>query len=154
MNISNEIEQLIKELLRGSDGNSVDIQRNELAVKLGCVPSQINYVIQRRFTAEQGYIVESRRGGGGYIRVTRIEISKSDYLMHMLNAIGSKISARDMACFLQNCLDYNILENNTVSLISAATGDNALAPLQNPNRDEVRARIAKNILLALVQNNK
>ncbi|MBQ6932674.1 MAG: CtsR family transcriptional regulator, partial [Clostridia bacterium] len=70
MNISNTIAKLIMDMLE-ADGGSAEMQRNELAQLVGCVPSQINYVISSRFTPEQGYIVESRRGGGGYIRITR-----------------------------------------------------------------------------------
>ena len=73
MKISDSVANYILELLE-TDHGSAEIQRNELANILGCVPSQINYVITSRFTPEQGYIVESRRGGGGYIRITRITV--------------------------------------------------------------------------------
>ena len=77
MRISDSVAQYILDLLNQENGTA-EIQRNELANYLGCVPSQINYVLTSRFTPEQGYIVESRRGGGGYIRITRRRLSKSD----------------------------------------------------------------------------
>ena len=72
MKISDNIENFIRELF-GAE-NSIELRRNELASYFNCVPSQINYVIQTRFTTERGYIVESRRGGGGHIRITRVKI--------------------------------------------------------------------------------
>ncbi len=86
MSMSNEIAKMILEML--SDDGETEIQRNEMAQALGCVPSQINYVISSRFTPEQGYIVESRRGGGGYIRITRTKYdSTAAVLMHVVNSI-------------------------------------------------------------------
>ena len=83
MRISDVVAKYIMELLEESDGYA-EIQRNELANFLGCVPSQINYVITSRFTPEQGYVVESRRGGGGYIKITRKKISRSSAIMHII----------------------------------------------------------------------
>lgn len=82
MGISDNVAEYILELLQ-KDNGTAEIQRNELAGIIGCVPSQINYVLTSRFTPEQGYIVESRRGGGGYIRITRMRVSKSDMIMHL-----------------------------------------------------------------------
>lgn len=86
MNMSNEIANMILRMLE-NDGFT-EIQRNELAQTIGCVPSQINYVISSRFTPEHGYIVESRRGGGGYVRISRVSYDKGSALMHVVNSIG------------------------------------------------------------------
>ena len=80
MRMSDLVAQYILEMLEQQNG-SAEIQRNELAGNLGCVPSQINYVITSRFTPEQGYMVESRRGGGGYIRISRVKMDKGTALM-------------------------------------------------------------------------
>ena len=69
MRISDEITAYILHMLENADDGEAELRRNELAEELGCVPSQINYVLTSRFTPEQGYVVESRRGGGGYIRI-------------------------------------------------------------------------------------
>ena len=90
MRLSDEIAGLIMNMLESSDGTA-EIQRNDLAERIGCVPSQINYVLTSRFTPEQGYIVESRRGGGGYIRIRRISSSPAMTIMHIVNSIGTKI---------------------------------------------------------------
>ena len=80
MGISDTIAEFINELLR--DESSTEVQRAELASRFNCVPSQINYVISTRFSPERGYIVESRRGGGGYIRIIRVMPEPGDVLMH------------------------------------------------------------------------
>ncbi len=93
MRMSDIIEDFIKDLLKDED-DFVEIQRNELAEQFNCVPSQINYVIQTRFKPSQGYYVESKRGGGGHIRIKKINITKSNYLMHIIASLDDKITAR------------------------------------------------------------
>lgn len=93
MRISDSVANYILDLLNQENGTA-EIQRNELASYLGCVPSQINYVLTSRFTPEQGYIVESRRGGGGYIRITRMRLSRSDMIMHIVNSVGGQPGRR------------------------------------------------------------
>lgn len=89
MNITDLIVQQINQMLE-QDGGTIKIQRNELANKIGCVPSQINYVITNRFTVEQGYLVESRRGGGGFIQIMKINASNRETIFHIINSIGKK----------------------------------------------------------------
>ena len=74
MLISDNIARLIEKML-DDGGGFAELKRNDLASQLGCVPSQINYVITSRFTPERGYITESRRGGGGYIKIVRVKLS-------------------------------------------------------------------------------
>ena len=94
MRLSDEIAAYIYGILEQAEDGSAELQRNELAEKLGCVPSQINYVLTSRFTPEQGFVVESRRGGGGYIRIHRIRFDRrASLLMHTVNAIGERLSA-------------------------------------------------------------
>ena len=90
MKISDTIESFIRELLNESD-KSIELKRNELASYFNCVPSQINYVISTRFTTQRGYIVESRRGGGGHIKITKVNIDTNDTLRHILSNIGNSI---------------------------------------------------------------
>ena len=101
MKMSDLVAEYIVRQLNESDG-STEIRRNELADLLGCVPSQINYVITSRFTPEQGYIVESRRGGGGYIRITRVCTGKNAAIMHIVGSIGDSISANEARVILRN----------------------------------------------------
>ena len=91
MRMSDMIEEFIKELFSEED-SIVEIQRNDLAQQFNCVPSQINYVIQTRFKPSQGYYVESRRGGGGNIKIRKINITKSNYFMHIINSIEDRLT--------------------------------------------------------------
>jgi transcriptional regulator CtsR len=129
---------------------TVEIQRNELASKFNCVPSQINYVISTRFTADKGYYVESRRGGGGYISIKRLNIdSDNDYLMHIITSIENRISQLTAEVFIQNFVDYNIIKPREAMLLKAATSDKVLMLVPVERRDEVRAAILKNMLMGL-----
>ncbi len=92
MRMTDNVVQYILSLLEAEHG-SAEFRRNELAETMGCVPSQISYVIASRFTPEQGYLVESRRGGGGYIRITRIKRDTPTLLMHLVNSIGESFGS-------------------------------------------------------------
>ena len=101
MLISDYIASIIEEMLNDGDGIT-EVRRNDLAARIGCVPSQINYVITSRFTPERGYTIESRRGGGGYIRIVRAQMTRSEYLMHFFHAIGEELDERNAAVFTAN----------------------------------------------------
>jgi len=147
--LSDIIEEFLKELIIEEEG-TVEIQRNELASRFNCVPSQINYVISTRFTAEKGYYVESRRGGGGYISIKRVNPnSAGDYLMHIITSIGDKISQLTSEVFINNFVDYNIIETREAMIMKAATSDKALSDVPMDKRDDVRAAILKNMLMSL-----
>ena len=146
MRMSDIIEEFIKELFDEAD--SVEIQRNELAEQFKCVPSQINYVISTRFKPSQGYYVESRRGGGGHITIKKVNNTKSDYIMHIINNIGAEITSNEVDILISDFLTYNILETKEAKLLKVATSDNVLQ-LDKELKDKVRARILKNMLLNL-----
>lgn len=148
MNMSEVIENFIKRMLMHAEGETIDLQRNELASQLGCVPSQINYVISTRFTGEKGYIVESRRGGGGYIRISRMQLDKSDYLMHIINSMGDSITASEAAAYAENCFEKGYLTEREAQIILSAVSDAAVG-IAGDKKDEVRARILKNMLMRL-----
>jgi len=145
--ISDMIENFIKDLF--GDEDYIEIQRNDLAEYFNCVPSQINYVISTRFKPAQGYYVESKRGGGGYISIKKIKITKSNYLMHIISNIGEKITAQEVDIFISNFLSYEMITEKEAKLLKVATSDNILLVPTN-TRDELRARIFKNMLLNLV----
>jgi len=146
MRMSDIIEEFIKELFDEED--SIEIQRNELAERFKCVPSQINYVIATRFKPSQGYYVESRRGGGGHITIKKVNNTKSDYIMHIINNIGSEITSNEVDILISDFLTYDILEAKEAKLLKVATSDNVLQ-LDKDTKDQVRARIFKNMLLNL-----
>lgn len=146
MRISDNVANYIMNLLNETDGVA-EIQRNELASLLGCVPSQINYVITSRFTPEHGYIVESRRGGGGYIRIIRRQLSKSDMIMHIINSVGDALDAGTARAMLDNMYKTQVISDVETMMISAAISDQTLSMLIREDRDIVRASIFKNMLL-------
>ena len=146
MRMSDIIEEFIKDLFDEAD--SIEIQRNELAEQFNCVPSQINYVIATRFKPSQGYYVESRRGGGGHITIKKVNNTKADYIMHIINNIGNEITPNEVDILISDFLTYNILSETEAKLLKVATSDNVLQ-LDKNIKDKVRARILKNMLLNL-----
>ena len=148
MRISDSVAKYIMQLLNEADGTA-EIQRNELANVLGCVPSQINYVITSRFTPEQGYHVESRRGGGGYIRITRRQLSKSDVVMHIINAVGDSLDGGTARAMTENMLQNGVIDSEAASLLQAAASDKSLSLIPREFRDAVRASIYKSMLLVV-----
>lgn len=147
MKLSNLIEEFIKEMISTENGE-IELKRNELATHFGCVPSQINYVISTRFSPERGYIVESRRGGGGYIKITRVLPKPGNQMMHIVNAIGSYLSFTDASAIIQNCYDYDLISKKEAKLILAAITEKSL-PLKQPEQDYLRAGLLKNMLITL-----
>lgn len=144
MRISDIIEDFIKEMF--DDTDFIEIQRNDLAQHFNCVPSQINYVISTRFKPSQGYYVESKRGGGGNIKIRKVNTTKSDYIMHIINNIGKTLTSNDVDILISDFLTYKIVSKSEAKLLKVATSDNVLK-LDASIRDEVRARIFKNMLL-------
>ena len=148
MKMSDVIEEFIKDLF-DDEQDYVEIQRNELAEKFNCVPSQINYVISTRFKPSQGYYVESKRGGGGHIRIKKVNITKSSYLMHIIASIEDNLTQQNVDIFISNFLSYEMIEKEQAKLLKVATSDNVLTVSQ-PTRDFLRAKIFKNMLLNLI----
>ncbi len=147
MRISDVIEEFIKDLF-DEEKESIEIQRNELAEYFNCVPSQINYVIATRFKPSQGYYVESRRGGGGHITIRKVNNSKEDYIMHIINNIDKELTSNEVDILINDFLSYNIIDTKDAKLLKVATSDNVLQ-LPKQIKDQVRARIFKNMLLNL-----
>lgn len=148
MRMSDLVAQYITQMLDEQNG-SAEIQRNELAGNLGCVPSQINYVITSRFTPEQGYIVESRRGGGGYIRISRVKMDRGTAIMHIINSVGSSLDKATAEIMLNNMLGRKMLELQSAKIIATALSDRTLSQIEQDKRDAVRADLFKNMLLTL-----
>lgn len=149
MNLSNVIAAMISDMLEKS--NEIEIQRNILAQNIGCVPSQINYVLSSRFTPERGFIVESRRGGGGCIRITRIEPDSNTLLMNIVSSIGNSADEKLLRSHLANLEYQNLLSENDAGLILAATADSTMKCIPQEYRDTARAAIFKQMLLAAMQ---
>ena len=147
--MSDMIEDFIKDMF--DDDDSIEIQRNDLAEKFNCVPSQINYVIATRFKPTQGYYVESKRGGGGHITIKKVNITKSNYFMHIISSVGDKITAQDVDIFISNFLSYDMISKTEAKLLKVATSDNVIGAFAK-DKDALRASIFKNMLLNLVED--
>lgn len=149
-NISDLIEQYLKQMLQESSEGAVEIQRNELADRFSCVPSQINYVISTRFTLEKGYLVESKRGGGGYIRIQRVELPTLKAIqLHIDHTIGDRVDQQAAEGLIYQLEEAGIIEKREANLLRAAVSRDVIA-LKLPLRDELRARLLKAMLLALL----
>jgi len=149
MGISDIIAGFIDEMLSETDGIA-ELQRAELANRFNCVPSQINYVISTRFSPEHGYIVESRRGGGGYIRIKRVAMESELLIMHTINAIGDKVDANTAAALIANLRQSQAISGEEAILIMSAIGTSALRPANPLQRDTLRASILKQMLMHTV----
>ena len=146
MRVSDIIAGFIDDML-SETGGSAELQRAELANRFNCVPSQINYVISTRFSPEHGYIVESRRGGGGYIRITRVEMEPERLIMHTVNAVGERVDMNSAAALVANLRQSGAIGDAETRLILSAIGNNALRPAHPETRDAIRASILKQILI-------
>ena len=143
------IAEFILNAIEDSAEGFAELRRGALAERFSCVPSQINYVIATRFSPERGYMVESRRGGGGFIRITRVRQTPRELLMRTVNAIGDRLDVRTAAAFVSNLSDAELIDAPTARLLLAAVGDPALRPLAPADRDTLRASIFKQLLVTL-----
>lgn len=148
MRLSDSIEQFIKTMLTQEE-QEVELKRNELAEYFGCAPSQINYVLATRFTPDHGYIIESRRGGGGYIRIFRMQQDTGKQLVYLLNErIGDSISALSANHLIQQLQEREIVTPNEAAIMTAAVSAQSLSlPLPEALKDALRAKILKSMLL-------
>ncbi len=148
-NISDIIEQYLKHVLDSSGKEIVEIKRSEIADKFQCVPSQINYVINTRFTIERGYIVESKRGGGGYIRIMKIRINDRIQLINqILNAIGKRLSQSSAEDIVLRLADEEVISEREAKIMLSVI-DRSVLYIDLPDRDELRARMMKAMLTSL-----
>ena len=143
-NTSDSIEEYIKQLLAQS--GIVEIKRSNLADAFQVVPSQINYVIKTRFTESRGYIVESKRGGGGYIRIARVSFSDQHQMFdNLMGSIGECISEQVFTDLIQLLFDEKIISEREGNLILATASDEVLGK----DAPEIRARMLRKILQRL-----
>ena len=150
MGISDLIASFLQSSLDETGDGVLEVQRSDLAQRFNCVPSQINYVMSTRFSPERGYIVESRRGGNGYIRITRVRVDRETLLMHVINSLGLQVDLPSARAILGNLVEAGALEEDLGRTLLAAVGDKALAAVPRELRDQVRADILKNVLILQV----
>ena len=148
--LSDSIERFIKDLM--SEDARIELRRNELAQHFGCAPSQINYVLATRFSVDHGYLIESRRGGGGYVRIVRMhERDEGNLLDVLIKRVGNSVDEETAAAIIQHLLDCKLVTANEAALMRAATGRNALG-LPISSKDVLRAAVFKNMLIQVFRN--
>ncbi len=146
MRITDQITDTILRLL-DEQGGEIQIQRNDLASRLGCVPSQINYVITSRFTKEQGYIVESRRGGGGFVRIVRIDCTKPSLIMHVINSIGPGLDEASARMIVKSLYQNDAVTEEQARMMLAAIPEENFRGIPDPLRQEIRGNLLKSMLI-------
>ena len=149
MGMSDLIAGFIQSALDDANG-VLELQRSDLAQQFGCVPSQINYVMSTRFSPERGYIVESRRGGGGYIRITRVRVDRQTLLMHVINSIGDTLDLASARAIIQNLTESEAIVRAAGKALLSAVSDSALRTVPKEHRGPLRANICKQVLIHLV----
>lgn len=149
--LSDIIEGFIKEMLENSQQNVLEIQRNELANLFNCAPSQINYVLTTRFTVDKGYYIESRRGGGGFIKITRVDIDKNEYIKEAIkNNIKDNLTQKEAEEYIELFMERGFLSEREATLIRAAVNDRTI-PLDGETKNKIRAYLIKNMLLTIIE---
>jgi len=148
--LSDSIEKFIKELMSG--GAQIELRRNELSQHFGCAPSQINYVLATRFSVDHGYIIESRRGGGGYVRIVRMQPENDDNLLDtLLKRVGNTVNEETANAIIKHLYDLELLTRNEALLMRAGVSRNALSLPINA-KDILRAAVLRNMLLQVFRN--
>ncbi len=148
--LSDTIEKFIKELM--SEDVQVELRRNELAQHFGCAPSQINYVLATRFSVDHGYVIESRRGGGGYVRIVRMaQRPEGNLLSLLLNRVGSSVSEEVAVAIIKHLLDQKIVTLNEARIMRSAVDQSALT-LPVSAKDTLRAGVMRNMLIQVFRN--
>ncbi|MBH9968082.1 CtsR family transcriptional regulator [Rossellomorea oryzaecorticis] len=148
-NISDIIESYLKNVLDLSESEIVEIKRSEIADKFQCVPSQINYVINTRFTIERGYVVESKRGGGGYIRIMKVKAHDQVHLIDQLVSLVTKaVSQTTAADIIFRLVEEDIISAREAKIMLSVM-DRSVIMVELPERDILRGRMLKAMLDSL-----
>ena len=148
--LSDTIEQFIKELMSGD--TQIELRRNELAQHFGCAPSQINYVLATRFSVDHGYLIESRRGGGGYVRIVRMQIHGADDLLStLLRRVGNAIEEEAALAIIQQLMESKLVTAKEAKLMGAAVSRSAMA-LPVTAKDVLRASVMRSMLKQVFRN--
>ena len=155
MRLSDSIEQFIKELLN-EEATEVELKRNELAEYFGCAPSQINYVLATRFSPDHGYLTESRRGGGGYIRIVRVVQAGSQRLMYLVNdRIGDSLEEEECIRLISQLKEQRIVTADEAALMASSISSRALAvPVPDALKNAMRAKMMKSMLMTIAARNR
>lgn len=145
------IETFIKNKINETDNGILEIGRNDLADKFGCAPSQINYVLSTRFTPYKGYYIESRRGGGGYIKIMKVSMEDEWFGDLILETIGESVTKNKAHTIIETFLDKGMISDKEANIMKAAIEDTALGKIVLEDRNYIRADVLKNMLLIIMR---
>lgn len=150
-NLADRIEAYLKSILGEAEGGSIILQRGFLAEVFSCAPSQINYVLTTRFTVEKGYLVESRRGGGGFLRIVRLGLSQeSNFHTLMCELLGDEVSQLRANNLLDNLCEEGVLTEREALLLKSVFADKILRGFPGDAfAPRLRASMMKEILIGI-----
>ncbi|WP_055668454.1 CtsR family transcriptional regulator [Desnuesiella massiliensis] len=147
--LSDIIEEFIKSMMEEGQGTEIQIQRNELANYFSCAPSQINYVLTTRFTTDKGYIIESRRGGGGYIVIRQVRYNNHKNLAEIINEkIGDSLTYDNSVALIEGLGQMEIITEREANIMKAALNDRSLN--FSPNKNKLRADLLKSMIMVVL----
>src|SRR6056297_3109018 len=143
--LSDQIERYLRRQISKYQGK-VKIKRNQLAENFDCAPSQINYVLDTRFTVEKGYVVESQRGGGGFIRIIRVKLNSSkEVIQKIISNLNGPMSQKDAEGIINRLYENDFISKREYYLMEMAVHRNVIG-ISLPERDYLRSRLLKNML--------
>ncbi len=146
--MSKSISDVIEEFIMSSldDDKFIELSRNDLAKFFSCVPSQINYVLNTRFTVNRGFVVESQRGGGGYIKVVRVQDNNSNFLKNALDLCSKPLNLVEGNQILEHMRTKKLITEHEMELVKGAISTKALNnPLNLDN--QLRANILQQVII-------
>ena len=151
VSLSDQIEKYFRKLLQRYQGE-IEIKRNKLADEFDCAPSQINYVLDTRFTVDKGYLVESQRGGGGYIRIIKIDIdSETETLQDIISGLNEAVPQKQAESIIARLYDNDLISYQEKELMKTAV-NRRIINVELPYRDLIRSRILKGMLKVILKN--
>lgn len=153
-NLSDNIEYILKKMLEDNQG-SIEFTRNDLAEQLNCVPSQITYVLQTRFTHDMGFIKESKRGGGGSIRIRQMDFDSPDeQLAYQIKLLPKRLTQQEAYLIIENLAEQEVIKTNEMNIMKAAISHQSLRHIPTGYIAELRTVILANMLLAILQDQR
>lgn len=147
--LTSDIERFLKAMLEESTDGMLEIGRNDLAMQFDCAPSQINYVLSTRFTPHNGYLIESKRGGNGFIKIITI-VEEDNYLSYLIKNLNKQMTETNAHSLFKDLYNREYFTKNEFLMAKYATSDKALAAIECKNRAGVRSDIIKHILLSVL----
>ena len=151
--LAKQIEEYIKELMAEQESAVLEIQRSLLSEHFNCVPSQINYVLSTRFTPAQGYVVESRRGGGGFVRIASVPLDDEEDLRQLISqSVGDHITQRQSEGVVSYLVKEKVITEREGAMLNLMLKDRTLGEVKD-NRDTLRANLLQHALVVVCDKN-